>query len=455
MRKKSRSWLILPVFLLLFSNLLFGCSAFTGSSRENPTGGVEASKKNKDGTVSLSISTWGAPDELAVFKELVSNFEKDHPNIKLRIIHIPNDYSGKMNTMLAGGTAPDIVFVSDGDFGRWVKAGLFLNIQEMVDNSDIKLDDMWESALGRYKFDGKRLGQGDLYALPKDIGPSVLYYNKELFDKAGLPYPDPKKPMTMEEFRDLAIKLTIDKNKDGKPEQYGSGPIWWEAFVWSNGGEVLNKDRTEFVLNSPEAVEALQFVADMTFKYHAAPDPKALQAMSADQMFETGRVAMVFNGRWMVPTYRKLKFDWDVAPIPVGKTGISTGWSGSVGYAINKKTKFPKEAFEVIRYLAGEEGQKIQTKLGFAIPTYKSLSNTDLFLQPGQKPEHAEVFIEAAKNQRPGIWTLTPNNKWLDMLNQKLADLWNGKKSAKELMDSIKPGIDKALKEGNPELFEK
>ncbi|WP_078434715.1 ABC transporter substrate-binding protein [Metabacillus halosaccharovorans] len=441
----------LGIAMMLFGSLI-GCSAFTGS--ENGGDSATQSGKNEDGTTTIGISTWGSPDELKVFKELVSNFEEDNPDIKVKVTHIPDDYAGKMNTMLAGGTAPDVVFASDGDFGRWVSADLFLNMQELIDNSDINTDDMWESALVRYKYNGKTLGEGDLYALPKDIGPSVLYYNKELFDKAGIPYPSPEKPMSWEEYIEIAKKLTIDENGDGKPEQYGMGPLWWEGFVWSNGGNVLSEDRKEFVLNSPEAVEAMQFVADMSNKHNVAPDSRALEAMSADQMFESGKVAMVFNGRWMVPTYRKLNFDWNVAPFPAGKTGESSGWSGSVGYAINKKTKFVDESFRLVEYLAGEEGQTIQTELGFAIPTYKSLSNTDVFLQPGQKPKNPEVFIQAAENQRPGPWSMTTNNKWLDTVNQKLADLWNGKKSAEELLNEIKPEVDKHLKEGNPAIFE-
>jgi ABC-type sugar transport system, periplasmic component len=160
------------------------------------------------------------------------------------------------------------------------------------------------------------------------------------------------------------------------------------------------------------------------------------------------------GGRWMVPTYRKLSFDWDVAPMPSGSLGTGYSWSGSVGYSIYKKSKHPDEAFTLVKFLAGEEGQKLGTELGFQIPTFKSMSNTDVFLQKGQKPEHAEVFIKAAQDEKPGTWTLTPNGKWLDTFNQRISKLWNDNQPADKVLNDMKPEVDKALKEGNPELFQ-
>jgi multiple sugar transport system substrate-binding protein len=257
--------------------------------------------------------------------------------------------------------------------------------------------------------------------------------------------------MTFDQLLETAQKLTIDENQDGKPEQYGMGPIWWEGFVWGNGGKILSDDRKEFLLNSKEATDALQFAADLRNKYKVSPDSRALQAMNDGQMFETGKLAMMIQGRWMVPHYRKLKFDWDVAPIPAN--GQFNGWSGSVGFGIYSKTKAPEAAYKLVEYLGGPEGQKLQSELGFAIPNFKSMANTDVFLQPGQKPEHAEVYIKMAEVQSPGPWTNLPNAKWWDTFNQKLGPMWDGKVTAEKLMNDLKPEIDKIIKETNPNLF--
>jgi multiple sugar transport system substrate-binding protein len=449
--------------IFIFGSLLAGC----GGSTETKTGDNTSVAEEKDVTekkddtaapktevTEISVSTWGAPDEKAVFDKLVADFEAANKDIKVKVLHIPDDYVGKMNTMLAGGTAPDVIFVPDGDFGRWVTAGLLVNIQKYVDTSDLAVNDMWESALVRYKYDGKYLGRGDLYALPKDIGPTVIYYNKELFDAAGVPHPSAEKPMTFDEFLETSKKLTKDTNGDGKIDQYGMGPIWWEGFVWSNGGEIFNKDMTEFLLDEPAATEGLQFAADLGLVHNVVPDSRALQSMNDDQMFQTGRLAMKIQGRWMVPTYRKLDFDWDIAPMPAGKTGISTGWSGSVGFAINKQAKNPDQAYKLIEYFAGPVGQEKMAELGFSIPNFKSMASQEKFLQPDQKPANAQVFLMAAENQRPGPWTFVPNNKWFDVLNQNLGKMWSGEKTAAELMKELEPKIMEALKEGNPQYFE-
>lgn len=445
MKKHLKRIIAFALMGALTTSVFVGC----GKKDENKEGGEASS----DEVVELTYNAWGAADEDAVMKKLIAAFEEANPNIKVKYNHIPDDYSNKMNTVLASGAAPDVFLCSDGDFGKWVTAGLIMNIQDKVENSGIDLDDMWDSALGRYKYDGKLLGQGDLYALPKDIGPTVLYYNKELFDEAGVEYPSAETPMTFDEFLEMCQKLT-KKDESGKIVQYGTGPVWWEGFLWSNGGDFLNETKTEFIMNEPDAVEAMQYSADLINKYQVSPDSKATTDMTADQMFSTGKIATIGGGRWMVPTYRKLDFDWDVAPLPTGKLNTWSGWSGSVGYAIYKNTKHPEEAFKLVQFLAGEEGQRLGTELGFQIPTFKSMSNTDLFLQPGQKPEHAEVFIKAAEYERPGSWTLTANGKWLDIFNQRAADFWEGKTTAEEALNNMKPEVDKALKEGNPALFE-
>jgi len=425
---------------MLAGTILTGCGKSDGSSSA------------KGGIVELTYNANGAQDEDAVMKKLLAAFEAKNPNIKVKYNHIPDDYSNKMNTVLAGGSAPDVFLTSDGDFGKWVKSGLILDMQKYVDKSGIDLKDMWPSALGRYQYDGKVLAKGDQYSLPKDIGPSVLYYNKDIFKKAGIAFPSADKPMTFDEFLAMCQKLT-KKDASGKITQYGTGPLWWEGFLWSNGGDFLSTDHKEFVMNSKEGVEAMQYAADLILKYKVSPDAKANAAMTADQMFNTGKIATIGGGRWMVPTYRKLGFDWDVAPMPTGKLGTWSGWSGSVGYSIYKNSKHPDEAFKLIKFLAGPEGQKLGTELGFQIPTFKSMSNTDLFLQKGQKPEHAEVFIKAAEGEKPGSWTLTPNSKWLDTFNQRISKLWEGKGTAEKVLTDMKPEVDKALKEGNPEIY--
>jgi len=450
----------LYVLMVIFALIITACSGGSGGrgSESGSGGAAETSagaEQGKPENVEISISSWGAPDERKVFEAVLDEFQKANPNIKVKFLHIPNDYTTKMNTMIAGNSAPDVIFTSDGDFPRWVKQGAFLDITPMVEiSTKLDLNDMWEGGLNRYRYDGKKTGTGAYYALPKDIGPTVMYYNKEIFDKLGVPYPSAETPMNWDQALEMWKKLTVDENGDGKTDIYGAGPIWWEGFVWSNGGSVLSEDRTTFTLNEPAGAEAMQFIYDLTNVHKVVPDSRALQSMNDGQMFEAGRLATITGGRWMVPTYRKLKFDWDVAPIPSNNGSWTNGWSGSVGLGVNAKSKHPEEAFKLVEFFAGIEGQTKMTELGFQIPNFRSMADDEVYTQPGQKPAHPEVFIKAGEGQQPGLWTYLPNGKWFDTLNQNLGKFWEGQEPAADFFTKLKPQIEKDLKEGNPELFQ-
>ncbi|MGG6314295.1 ABC transporter substrate-binding protein [Paenibacillus macerans] len=431
--------------LTLLAVGLIGC----GNAGKASSGSDSGNAPQADGTVTIQFAGWGDPSEKEVFTKLIKAFEDKNPTIKVDYLHIPSgDYVGKMNTILAGGNAPDVFYVPDGDFGRWVSQDLLLPIDDYVKNSAIDTADMWDSGLARYRYDGAVNGQGKLYALPKDIGPTVLYYNKDLFTKMNVPFPDSETPMTKEQLLDTAKKLTV-KNGD-KTTQYGMGPIWWEGFVLANGGKFLSDNKQEFVGGSQGTVDALQFAADLTNVHGVVPSSAALKDLNDGEMFKTGKLAMMISGRWMVPEFRKLTFDWDVAPLPATNWG---GTSGSVGLAVYSKTKQVDASYKLVEFLGGPEGQKEQSLMGFSIPSFKSMADTDVFLQPGQKPEHAAVFIKAAEAQVAGPWTNLPNAKWYDLLSQGLAPMWEGKKSASDILNELKPKIDAAIKEGNPALF--
>lgn len=438
MRKRA---LLLGVIISLLTFSFVSCS--------------KTDKPEEGGKVKIRISSWGADDERAVFEAVLDDFRAANPDIEVEFLHIPDQYSMKMNTMIAGGTAPDVIFTSDGDFPRWVQMGAFKDITAEVQASEmINTDDMWETGLKRYMYDGKKTGAGSHYALPKDIGPTVLYYNKELFDKYDVEYPSSEKPMSWEVAMNKWSKLTVDEDGDGEVDYWGAGPIWWEGFVFSNGGAVLNDNRTEFVLGEDEGAEAMQLIYDLSNKYKIVPDNRALSSMNDGQMFEAGVLASITGGRWMVPTYRKLGFDWDVAPIPTSDgEWRPNGWSGSVGLGVYAGSDYPDAAFKLVEWFAGIPGQTKMTELGFQIPNFKSMSDDEVYTQPGQKPEHPEVFTLSAEYQEPGLWTYLPNSMWFDVLNQNLGEFWTGEQSAKEFFSELKPLVEEALEEGNPNLF--
>src|SRR5690554_6334842 len=157
--------------------------------------------------VELTFVGWGGPDEIEVFEHLVEVFNERNPDIVIKYQPIPTDYTTTLKTMIAGGTPPDIAYVPDGDFSAFAPRGQLVNIQPFVDASEMfDPDGVWPSALGRYRWDAetKTFGQGPLYALPKDMGPTILYINVDLFEQMGVPIPSHTEPMTWDAFVDLA-----------------------------------------------------------------------------------------------------------------------------------------------------------------------------------------------------------------------------------------------------------
>lgn len=412
------------------------------------TGGGRASSWRRDAN-ELIFTGWGGPEEKAVFSTLVQEFMRLHPEIKIRYIVVPQNYMQKLQIMMAGGTPPDVFYIPDGDFPAFVVKETMAPLTEFVKNSDvIKEDEFWPSALSRYRYDGHNLGRGTLYALPKDIGPFAMYYNKDLFRKAGLPYPSATEPMTWDEAVVVWKKLTIaNPRMKGVIDQFGVAAFPMEAAVWSNGGEFLSPDGRAFVMaDDPRTIEAIQWVADLALKYECAPSPRQSQSYNPGPMFDTGKLACFFTGRWGVPHFRTLPFDWDVAPIPVSpRTKKLAGWSGSVGLAISKTCPNKDAAWKFIEFISGPHGQSVQSLQGFQIPNQRYLANTDVFLQKDKRPQHAEVFIPAAMAQRPGMATLAPNNEWLNEFHQRASYIWKGDVTAEAGLKRMKPFVQRAL----------
>lgn len=462
---------LLVLALLLSACANQGGTGQAGSQTGDQTGGEGSAP------VTLTFVGWGGPDEQEVFRQLVKTFNQNNPDIVIEYTPIPDDYVTKLNTMIAGGTPPDIAYIPDGNFSAFAPRGALVNLQPFVDASTvIDPENIWDTALGRYRYDPetRTFGTGDIYALPKDIGPTVLYINKDLFAAAGVPLPDPNVPLTWDEIVEIGRQITVDANGRHPGEEgfdintvevFGVGDIWFENAVYGNGGQIVSEDGRTFVADMPETVAAVQWIADLTHRHQVHPTSQQTSSQSIGQMFEAGRVAINSNGRWATTTYRNtLPFDWDVIPNPVGPSGqlyamaddcAFTGWSGSVGIGIiadSNGEQNAEQAFRFIEFIAGAEGQTEQAALGFQIPNQIDLANSDVFLQPDQKPENAEVFLDAARCERPGPWTQTPlygqwfdDNWWQGVWPEVVVD---GTKTAEQAInerkDAFQAGLDEA-----------
>lgn len=395
------------------------------------------------GTVTLSHWMAGGTMEKISVNTVLEQFKKQYPNVTVKVNFISGDYATKMYANLAANKETDVFMVPDAEFGKWAEAGVMENLSSHVEKSDVvDPSRMWESAFGRYKWDGKSVGDGDIYAIPKDISPRVLFYNKDLLKKAGVAEPDSKTPMTFKEFADF-LKKVSDKDAG----IYGIGSLNWEGMVRSHGTSLLSDDYTSSNLDDPDVIEAFQIVSDMIHKYHVLPTSNELGSSSSMILFQSQRAVCYDGAIYDVANARAFDFDWDVCPLPGwSEDPYNSGYTGSVGYAVSKNCKDKDLAYLVAEYFASEVAQEILSSIGFNIPLYKDMANSDVFLQGDTAPANKQAFITAAEHQEPLYTIYTTDDQWYSVLGSRLQPLWNDStQKAAKLLPTIKPEIDKLL----------
>ncbi|MFN8527140.1 MAG: sugar ABC transporter substrate-binding protein [Anaerolineae bacterium] len=346
--------------------------------------------------VTLTFVGWGGPDEAGVFQQLTDSFNANNTDVQIAYENIPGDYITELNTRIAAGTPPDIAYIPDGNFYSFVSRGQLVSLQSHVEAST-GFDDqtLWPSALGRYRFDPATgsTGEGELYALPKDIGPTVVFINTDMFNAAGVPIPDPNTPLTWDQVVDIGNQLTLDSagnhpTDDGfNPDdivQWGVGDVFFENIVYGNGGRIVSEDgRTFAAADDQNTIDAIQWIADLDHVYHVRPTAQTATSIGWGALFEQGKVAMTTAGRWATTGFRNtLSFNWDVIPNFVGPSGevtaypdetdcLFSGWSGSVGLSVITGSAGEQNldaAYRFDEFLAGPQGQTEQAALGFRDP---------------------------------------------------------------------------------------
>jgi multiple sugar transport system substrate-binding protein len=367
----------------------------------------------------------------------LAEFQKLHPKIGVEF-EAPAQFLPALLAQIAGGDAVDVAYTAIGNFRGLAKQGSLVELDPFVAR-DIRKSDYYEYSLDSVRFNGK------FYAFPYDGGTWALAYNRQLFDRAQIKYPDDT--WTWDTYAATAARLTVDQGGRRSGEsgfdpaqiaQYGSAPAlrehWW-YWIWSNGGEVLSADGKRAVLDSASALETLQWIADLGTRRVVMPTPAYpeanMAAVNGDAGFTAGRVAMAPHGRWRVPEIRRLaQFEWDVAPMPKGKAGrLGYGWYS--GMSIITGTRHPGEAWEVARFFGTEAGQRDLVTGGLNVPPLQKMANTDIFLK-STPPANNKAYLDAIANARLtllGPYVVEPE-KWNAVLSPVLNRIWAGNQTA-------------------------
>lgn len=360
--------------------------------------GLSACQNNETASVSFLIS--GDPAERRAYLALVDAFHEKHPDIRVEVTHVPSprDYRARLATEFAAGTPPDVTLMNYRRYAAFAARDLLQPLGPYVEESDlIAEEDFFPIAIEPFTW------EGTLLCLPQNISSLVVYYNQDLFDAAGLPYP--ADDWTWAEFVETAVALTADHDGDGRTDQYGLGapPSLYRLapFIWQNEAPLVDDPAqpTRLTLTRPPALAALQWFVDLQRVHGAAPDRVAETAQDSESRFVAGTLAMYLNSRRGTPTYREIEaFTWDVAPLPRGKT--AAGILHSDGYCLSRTAENKEAAWTFIEFANSVAGQTLIAGSGRTVPSLIEVAKSEAFLDPAQPPSRAAVWLETAPTLR-------------------------------------------------------
>ncbi len=366
--------------------------------------------------VVLRMSVWGSLSDQEAYQARLDLAAEQFPDIDVELLYTPDDYDQRIQTMMAGGDAPDIVQMAEAIHG-FSSRGQLLALDDLISASGLDMAARFGTNHLQYQYEGSQ------YALPDRGGAMIVYYNTDMFDAAGIDYPTAD--WTWEDFLTAAQALTL---RDGDTvTQYGFAAggwwPWWMSFIYQNGGAVLDETGAP-AFNTPETAEALQLYNDLVYTYGVAPSPEDyanLGTNSPDPLFAQGKVAIIMTGFWNIASLRDVPdLNWDIAPV-WGNVERGTVSFGS-GLAISSGSAHPEEAFQIINFLTDEAAQTVIVERGQDAPANVAVLSSDLFLG-GETFANRDIYMEAFAESADAIIALPLIPQWNEMQSVMSATL--------------------------------
>ncbi|MBU3144853.1 sugar ABC transporter substrate-binding protein [Clostridium sp. CF012] len=344
--------------LTLLIAMTLTLSMFTGCATKPSSNATEKPKQKAN----IRFATWDSDETLTLQQQLVDKFNVENKDVNVVLEGYGNDYDTKIAAGIGANDAPDVMYM--WNYPQY--GGALEPLDTYIQKEGQPYKDNFYEALWNYNsIKGKVLG------MPVGYTTHVVYYNKALFDKAGIPYPTAG--WTWQELTETAKKLTNKSEKvfgfafSGKPDPYD-----FEMHLWNNGTKYVGDDsKLEGNLNSAKAVETLSMFQNMEKNGVAI----ASEGSGLDEM-KTGKAAMFINGSWSMDTLKTAGIKFGVATLPVfekGKKSISI--ISSSGVSISKTSKNKEAAWKFIKYWTSEEANK--ARIGHEIPVLKSVSKSE------------------------------------------------------------------------------
>lgn len=420
--------------LALASTMVFSMAACGGSKDDGGSSDAGDSKKEEksEGGDTLSISIWDSNQEPGINEILADFTEETGIKTKLTVVKW-DEYWTMLEAGAQGGSLPDVFWMHSNESQRYMSNDMLLDLTDKIADSDLidpanYPEDIW----GLYTYDEK------YYAVPKDVDTIALWYNKAMFDEAGLAYPTAD--WTWDDVTEAAKKLTKeDGSQYGLAVRNDNNQAGYYNLVYDNGGHIINEDKTKSGWDDPKTIEAME-VLESWIKDGVMPPIETMSENGEDVLFQSGKVAMVLQGSWMVAAYRDNEYtaeNCDVVELPKSATtGRRASVYNGLGWAASANGKNTENAWKLIEYLGSEKAQKKQAELGVTMSAYKGTSDA--------WANSAEFNLQAYLNMMEDM-EIRPYSKatvtWENEDNEILKSVYMGEKSmadaCKEMADQM------------------
>ncbi len=401
-------------------------------------GGSGSQSQGGDSGKPLTVAIWDN-NQLPGLKEIIEDFTTE-TGIEVEIQMVPWDqYWTLLEAGAQGGDLPDVFWMHSNYSQKFMSNDILLDLTDKVaQSSTVDMANYYQDIAELYQYDGK------IYGIPKDYDTIGLWYNKTMFDEAGISYPD--ETWTWDTFAEAAEKLTkADGSQYGFTSPASFNQDGYYNLIYSMGGSVLSEDKTKSMWNSEETVAAMNWWYD-NLVTKAMPTQQVMAENTPDVMLGSGKAAMVFEGSWMIAAMKGNEYivsNCDVAVLPKAEDGTRISIYNGLGWSAAADTAHPDEAWKLIEYLGSEKAQKKQAELGVTMSAFMGTSDTWI----GCAPEfNLQAYLDMSDNMV--IRPYTKNTKvWEDYSQETMVKAYTGQMTMEEVCGDIAKFMDEQIAE--------
>ncbi|MGH2356335.1 MAG: ABC transporter substrate-binding protein [Chloroflexota bacterium] len=394
--------------------------------------------------VQLQFSFYADPEQVQLFEDVAALLPAEAPGITVEPLLYHPGYMDKVGALLAAGTAPDVMIMTDKELPAQAVKGAFLDLGPFVRRTRvIPRREFFASEWDKYVVDGAVRG------LPVLATQGVLWYHEGVLRRQGVAPPpakwnDPK--WTWQAFLAVTQQLTTGSGAD-RVFGYEGQQNWWYAqpWVWSNGGNILNADHTAAVLDRPEAREGFQWMVDLVHRHEVMPTGAELKAIGGRRSgFYAGRFGMVIDVTAFATVLESYPdVPWNVAAMPQGKAGAITRSPG-VGVTIWSQTRHQPEAWRLMETISGPSGARLFARAHRGVPGLKRVAFSEDWVTPGSRI-HWRLFPESLEGHTRSEQVTITFPEMNRLIQQEWAKALEGQQSVSQMVTILKPQIDALL----------